>query len=1064
MKVVLDHRKMATFGLLGALGCLVGWAVGEGFLAAALPRLRQAPSLASRPEAAPLTAVKQAAVPPPPLPDLSQSAPQAAAPPPLPPPVQLMTTVPEGIFALRTAPNRAQLVARLGGNEESETAVQAGLAWLARHQADDGHWSDGLKCEQGDPCPALSFNDGHVSIAETGLAVLAFQAGGNYYFNDQKYSQHVKNGLDWLVKQQGSDGRLFGVHTWYQHGIATFALAEACAVDLANNHPPDARYLDAATRAIKFMEDHQYAGGGWQYELDSPGMGDTSVTGWQVLALKSALEAKIDVAPMTMRRVQDFFERCANPATGQTRYTIRAWSTDLTTAVGLIVQEFILKQPKSPLALKAVEHLKQRAPQLGPSGDFYTLYNGTLSMFLAGGDAWKQWNLAVRDAVVKRQEREGCVRGSWTSNYGRTLDTAWAVLTLEVYYRYATEQAEPLPSLQLAVLPEVRVYTGDSTAVRVRIAREHVSGAIRLRCEGDLRDITVAGVEVPAGQDVATLNLTTASAAEAGTRELRILAEAEEGSVTSQEKFVARLEPLPSVLRVSVSPEVVLLPGASNHVLSKVFRERFDGPVRLRCEGDLRGLRVAEVEIAADQDQATLDVTAESTAEGGRRELRLVAAAGDLTAQSTFQVQVKAVPPVLHISAPREVTLGLGSSNSVPVRIGRERFQGPVEFRLKSDVAGFSLPPVKIAEDRDEGELQLTADKLSAPGRHALLLQAVSGPFRAETDLTVVIPAPPAFPWSLLLVIGMWTGLLAVGLSLALAAGQSWYLSKRLPRWQVAMTLAGGGMLAGVVAGGIGQGLFSLLARAEVLPQVGFLVGWVLLGSLLGRGIGFFIPNLHGGKAALAGAVGGLLGAAAFIGISAIGDFAGRCVGAAILGCSIGLVVALIEAAFREAWLEMRYGSRETRTVNLGTQPIQIGGASYCTIWTPHSQPVALTFWIDNGRVTRHDVPANLKHVVDTGHRDQVGSLEIVVRTGRQAMAGKTLPPVPPPPPPPLRKAPPPPPDPPPPTGTTHSRAPSAPAAIPSAPAPSALTAAAATPKRPPPPPPPPPPRPSSPQ
>ena len=86
-------------------------------------------------------------------------------------------------------------------------------------------------------------------------------------------------------------------------------------------------------------------------------------------------------------------------------------------------------------------------------------------------------------------------------------------------------------------------------------------------------------------------------------------------------------------------------------------------------------------------------------------------------------------------------------------------------------------------------------------------------------------------------------------------------------------------MLAGLVAGGIGQALFSLLARAEVLPQLGFLMGWGLLGGLLGRGIGFVIPNLHGAKAALAGAVGGLVGAVAFIGVSAVGDFAGRRVG-----------------------------------------------------------------------------------------------------------------------------------------------------------------------------------------
>ena len=344
----------------------------------------------------------------------------------------------KGVFALRTAPNRSELVEQLGGTQESEQAVRAGLDWLSRHQADDGHWSDPAKCEQGAACGDLHFN---AAVAETGLAVLAFQAGGNYYFNDAKYSERVTRGLDWLVGKQRPDGCLFGPHsTWYEHGIATFALAEACGVALANNEDPDPRYLSAARLAVKFIEEHQYAQGGWRYDLNIQQAGDASVSGWQVLALKSALEAQIDVSPETMQRVRQFYENLADPNTGTTGYTHRGDPTDLTTAVGLIVQEFILNEPHSPLALKAVEHLQRRAAAgVGNSADMYTLYNGTLAMFLARGAAWRQWNGEVRDAIVKRQEKQGCARGSWHHQYRRTLDTAWAVLALEVYYRYATE-------------------------------------------------------------------------------------------------------------------------------------------------------------------------------------------------------------------------------------------------------------------------------------------------------------------------------------------------------------------------------------------------------------------------------------------------------------------------------------------------------------------------------------------------------------------------------------------------------------------------------------------------
>jgi hypothetical protein len=71
-------------------------------------------------------------------------------------------------------------------------------------------------------------------------------------------------------------------------------------------------------------------------------------------------------------------------------------------------------------------------------------------MFLAGGEPWENWNEKVRNEVIKRQSTRGCARGSWGGSrkdknpyqsYGRTLDTTWAILTLEVYYRYAKDKS-----------------------------------------------------------------------------------------------------------------------------------------------------------------------------------------------------------------------------------------------------------------------------------------------------------------------------------------------------------------------------------------------------------------------------------------------------------------------------------------------------------------------------------------------------------------------------------------------------------------------------------------------
>ena len=96
----------------------------------------------------------------------------------------------------------------LGGTPASQAAVAAGLDWLARHQAEDGHWGPDCmggpqsRCEKG---PACTVPGGDCRYAQTGLAILAFQAAGHFEFNERKYSKAVRQGLNWLVKHQTKD-------------------------------------------------------------------------------------------------------------------------------------------------------------------------------------------------------------------------------------------------------------------------------------------------------------------------------------------------------------------------------------------------------------------------------------------------------------------------------------------------------------------------------------------------------------------------------------------------------------------------------------------------------------------------------------------------------------------------------------------------------------------------------------------------------------------------------------------------------------------------------------------
>ncbi|HXT60418.1 MAG TPA: prenyltransferase/squalene oxidase repeat-containing protein [Pirellulales bacterium] len=405
----------------------------------------------------------------------------------------------KGLYEERTKPKTAEWLGERGGTIESQKAVEDGLNWLARHQGEDGHWgADCLgtdpnsRCEKKAPCQETGQA---YEIAQTGLTLLAFQAAGHYDFNSQKYSGQVAKGLDYFVQEQAPDGSIVGSqnpsaeqiaagasfqqHFMYEHAMATFALCEACAVAIAEGKMPDPRYREAAQRTVAFIERIQHDDGGWRYSVSAGEGSDCSVSGWVMLALKTAREANISVSPKTISRMVAFF--AANYADGQTSYGAAPnHPSDAMTGVGMMAIEFLEHKLDSPIVQWGAAYLADKADALAqpvpgfagaqmlkgfqslppaiaalpasfdPSINYYLWYNCTMAMFQVGGEPWKRWNGAVRDRVISLQvQGEGCERGSWPPNDqysgrgGRIYSTALAVLTLEVYYRFQRIGGQP---------------------------------------------------------------------------------------------------------------------------------------------------------------------------------------------------------------------------------------------------------------------------------------------------------------------------------------------------------------------------------------------------------------------------------------------------------------------------------------------------------------------------------------------------------------------------------------------------------------------------------------------
>lgn len=272
----------------------------------------------------------------------------------------------------------------------------------------------------------------------TALAVLAFMGAGNTHMNGQ-YAEQVRQGLQYLLNSQARDGNLAGEATFfakmYCHGMAAFALAEAYAMT------GDERLQPAVHAATQYtIRAQRKNSGGWRYQ---PGdLGDTSQTGWQLMALKSA-ELCGEVIPGETRA--DAHRFLSSVSSGQfgglASYRPHHQVSRSMTAEAMYCRQLINDQVSPQAAQETAVYLLGELPGRGEMNLYYWYY-GTLCLYYQQGDAWERWNAALKETLLKTQLREGEGTGSWNATTvwggygGRVYCTSMAAMNLEIYYRF----------------------------------------------------------------------------------------------------------------------------------------------------------------------------------------------------------------------------------------------------------------------------------------------------------------------------------------------------------------------------------------------------------------------------------------------------------------------------------------------------------------------------------------------------------------------------------------------------------------------------------------------------
>jgi hypothetical protein len=370
----------------------------------------------------------------------------------------------KGAFGRVTGGDRRAIGRAFGPNGRAVTTIiDRALIWLMRHQSPNGMWdSDNyhLNCDD-DPKGEPGRDVNGADEALTGYAVLCFLGAGYDHKTPNRFRRVVKRGIDWLVTQQDASG-LIGRRN-YEHPVAAMALAEAYAMTM------DPNLREPAQKAIDVILERQVQDGdsyplGWDYVSPRLSRMDSSVTVWNIFALKSAKVGGLDVGQGLegSRRWLEGAWKAANPNweqlddpytdTSVFPYTWNATNDstkkDHLSFAGGCAAVFLGHGSGDIMLETLANDLEQRFINNGKwIENTYCLYYSSLFLFQMGNERWTNFMNRYTPYLIENfitDEGAGCKEGTWNfanqkwhgSDTSPVLHHVYALLSMEVAIRY----------------------------------------------------------------------------------------------------------------------------------------------------------------------------------------------------------------------------------------------------------------------------------------------------------------------------------------------------------------------------------------------------------------------------------------------------------------------------------------------------------------------------------------------------------------------------------------------------------------------------------------------------
>jgi hypothetical protein len=369
-----------------------------------------------------------------------------------------------GMFGSRIGTGKLRARAKMGPyGRPADAASEAGLRWLKKHQSLNGMWSasqyyincpDAIKCEAG-------IDKTGADIAMTGYAISCFLGQGYDHVTVNKYRKVVKNGIEYLLSVQKPDG-LLGERN-YEHPIATLALIESYGMTSDQTlRIPSQKAVDIILLKQSKLKGDEYSRLGWDYVNPDANRIDASISGWNIMALKSAVGAGLNVGEAingakkyidgAWKAANKDWDKLNDPYTDKSVFPY-TWNANTNSTdrdhlsfVGATCAVFLGHKSGDIMLESMLNDAEERwIKNEVYKKNNYACYYLSLAQFQAGENHWKLClDTLISNSIDTQRQTEDCFDGSWDyagqswhgADTGRVLSTCYNILNLQVAYRY----------------------------------------------------------------------------------------------------------------------------------------------------------------------------------------------------------------------------------------------------------------------------------------------------------------------------------------------------------------------------------------------------------------------------------------------------------------------------------------------------------------------------------------------------------------------------------------------------------------------------------------------------